>query len=150
MTCSSPSVQNVYFRLTTAYDILRHCGLSIGKQDYLGAIPLEGPDLIRWQVTPSSDPLPRWGRVARRCGGQFRAGSAGMQQKEKACGRRDRRHDDQEPAGKSAAVIVSCPRRLTVSSTNAAPSATPVEIDNCWPTATSDVARLMRRLSTSA
>jgi hypothetical protein len=27
---------NVYFHVTTAYDILRHCGLEIGKQDYLG------------------------------------------------------------------------------------------------------------------
>ena len=27
---------NVYFHLTTAYDILRHCGIEIGKQDFLG------------------------------------------------------------------------------------------------------------------
>jgi uncharacterized protein len=27
---------NVYFHVTTAYDILRHTGLEIGKQDYLG------------------------------------------------------------------------------------------------------------------
>lgn len=27
---------NVYFHLTTAYDILRHAGLELGKQDYLG------------------------------------------------------------------------------------------------------------------
>ncbi len=27
---------NVYFHVTTAYDILRHCGVEIGKQDYLG------------------------------------------------------------------------------------------------------------------
>ena len=27
---------NVYFHVTTAYDILRHCGLEIGKQDFLG------------------------------------------------------------------------------------------------------------------
>jgi hypothetical protein len=27
---------NVYFHVTTAYDILRHSGLEIGKQDYLG------------------------------------------------------------------------------------------------------------------
>jgi hypothetical protein len=32
---------NVYFHLTTAYDILRHCGLEIGKQDFLGAIPMK-------------------------------------------------------------------------------------------------------------
>ncbi len=27
---------NVYFHVTTAYDILRQCGLDIGKKDYLG------------------------------------------------------------------------------------------------------------------
>jgi len=27
---------NVYFHVTTAYDILRHCGVEIGKQDFLG------------------------------------------------------------------------------------------------------------------
>ncbi|HEX9452423.1 MAG TPA: DUF1993 domain-containing protein [Burkholderiales bacterium] len=27
---------NVYFHVTTAYDILRHCGIDIGKQDFLG------------------------------------------------------------------------------------------------------------------
>jgi uncharacterized protein len=32
---------NVYFHLTAAYAILRHCGVDIGKQDYLGAIPLK-------------------------------------------------------------------------------------------------------------
>ena len=32
---------NVYFHLTAAYAILRHNGLEIGKQDYLGAIPLK-------------------------------------------------------------------------------------------------------------
>jgi uncharacterized protein len=29
---------NFYFHVTTAYDILRHCGLPIGKRDFLGAI----------------------------------------------------------------------------------------------------------------
>lgn len=28
---------NVYFHITTAYDILRHCGVEVGKRDYLGA-----------------------------------------------------------------------------------------------------------------
>lgn len=28
---------NVYFHVTTAYDILRHCGVELGKRDYLGA-----------------------------------------------------------------------------------------------------------------
>lgn len=27
---------NVYFHVTTAYDILRHCGVEIGKKDFLG------------------------------------------------------------------------------------------------------------------
>ena len=27
---------NVYFHVSTAYDILRHCGVEIGKQDFLG------------------------------------------------------------------------------------------------------------------
>lgn len=31
---------NFYFHLTTAYNILRHCGVEIGKRDYLGAIPM--------------------------------------------------------------------------------------------------------------
>jgi hypothetical protein len=32
---------NVYFHCTAAYAILRHCGVEIGKADYLGAIPLK-------------------------------------------------------------------------------------------------------------
>lgn len=28
---------NVYFHVTTAYDILRHCGVELGKRDFLGA-----------------------------------------------------------------------------------------------------------------
>ncbi len=32
---------NVYFHLAAAYAILRHNGLEIGKQDFLGAIPLK-------------------------------------------------------------------------------------------------------------
>lgn len=31
---------NFYFHLATAYDILRHCGVEIGKRDYLGGIPI--------------------------------------------------------------------------------------------------------------
>jgi hypothetical protein len=27
-----------YFHLVTAYDILRHCGVAIGKQDYLSQV----------------------------------------------------------------------------------------------------------------
>lgn len=29
---------NVYFHVTTAYDILRHCGVEVGKQDFLGKL----------------------------------------------------------------------------------------------------------------
>jgi hypothetical protein len=32
---------NFYFHLTTAYAILRHCGVEIGKQDFLGNIPIK-------------------------------------------------------------------------------------------------------------
>ena len=32
---------NFYFHITTAYDILRHCGVEIGKRDFLGGIPLK-------------------------------------------------------------------------------------------------------------
>ncbi|MBD2341849.1 DUF1993 family protein, partial [Calothrix sp. FACHB-156] len=27
---------NLYFHVTTAYDILRHCGVEVGKKDFLG------------------------------------------------------------------------------------------------------------------
>ena len=32
---------NFYFHLTTAYAIVRHCGVDVGKRDFLGAIPLK-------------------------------------------------------------------------------------------------------------
>ena len=32
---------NVYFHLTAAYAILRHCGVEVGKEDFLGAIPMK-------------------------------------------------------------------------------------------------------------
>jgi hypothetical protein len=32
---------NFYFHCTAAYSILRHCGVDIGKRDFLGAIPLK-------------------------------------------------------------------------------------------------------------
>jgi hypothetical protein len=35
---------NVYFHVTTAYAILRHCGLELSKSDYLGAIPMKMSD----------------------------------------------------------------------------------------------------------
>jgi uncharacterized protein len=31
---------NFYFHMTAAYAILRHCGVEIGKRDFLGAIPM--------------------------------------------------------------------------------------------------------------
>lgn len=31
---------NFYFHLTAAYAILRHCGVELGKPDFLGAIPM--------------------------------------------------------------------------------------------------------------
>lgn len=32
------AIPNFFFHVTTAYDILRHCGVSIGKRDYLGPL----------------------------------------------------------------------------------------------------------------
>jgi uncharacterized protein len=32
---------NFYFHVTTAYDILRHKGVEVGKLDYLGAMPVQ-------------------------------------------------------------------------------------------------------------
>ena len=32
---------NFHFHVTAAYAILRHCGVDIGKSDYLGAIPMK-------------------------------------------------------------------------------------------------------------
>ncbi|MCX7253909.1 MAG: DUF1993 family protein, partial [Burkholderiales bacterium] len=34
----SHALPNVYFHITTAYNILRHNGVEIGKRDYLGKI----------------------------------------------------------------------------------------------------------------
>jgi uncharacterized protein len=33
-------LSNFYFHLTAAYAILRHCGVDLGKRDFLGGIPL--------------------------------------------------------------------------------------------------------------
>jgi hypothetical protein len=35
------ALPNFYFHITTAYDILRHSGVEIGKADYLGKIPMK-------------------------------------------------------------------------------------------------------------
>ena len=32
---------NFYFHVTAAYAILRHCGVDLGKSDFLGAIPMK-------------------------------------------------------------------------------------------------------------
>jgi len=32
---------NFYFHLTTAYDILRHCGVELHKRDFIGEIPMK-------------------------------------------------------------------------------------------------------------
>jgi hypothetical protein len=37
------SVPNFYFHATTAYAILRHNGVDLGKRDYLGAMPFRTP-----------------------------------------------------------------------------------------------------------
>ena len=31
---------NFYFHLTAAYAVARHCGVEVGKRDFLGAIPI--------------------------------------------------------------------------------------------------------------
>jgi hypothetical protein len=36
------SMPNLYFHITTAYAILRHNGVDLGKKDYLGELPLKG------------------------------------------------------------------------------------------------------------
>jgi len=36
------AIPNFYFHMTTAYAILRHNGVQLGKMDYVGALPLEG------------------------------------------------------------------------------------------------------------
>ena len=35
----SPDMFNFYFHSTTAYDILRQCGVEIGKRDFMGTPP---------------------------------------------------------------------------------------------------------------
>jgi hypothetical protein len=39
------AIPNFYFHVTTAYNILRHCGVELGKADYLGP--------IHWQTIPN-------------------------------------------------------------------------------------------------
>lgn len=35
------AIPNFYFHVTTAYSILRHNGVEVGKKDYLGALPFK-------------------------------------------------------------------------------------------------------------
>jgi len=35
------AIPNIYFHITTAYSILRHNGVDVGKKDYLGAMPFK-------------------------------------------------------------------------------------------------------------
>ena len=35
------AMPNIYFHVTTAYSILRHNGVEVGKKDYLGAMPFK-------------------------------------------------------------------------------------------------------------
>ncbi len=35
------AIPNIYFHITTAYSILRHNGVEIGKKDFLGALPFK-------------------------------------------------------------------------------------------------------------
>jgi hypothetical protein len=35
------SLPNIYFHITTAYSILRHNGVDVGKKDFLGVMPLK-------------------------------------------------------------------------------------------------------------
>jgi hypothetical protein len=37
------AIPNLYFHITTAYSILRHNGVEVGKKDYLGEMPFKQP-----------------------------------------------------------------------------------------------------------
>lgn len=36
------ALPNFYFHVTTAYEILRHNGVELGKMDFMGSLPLQG------------------------------------------------------------------------------------------------------------
>ena len=38
------AIPNFYFHVTTAYSIMRKNGLEIGKNDYMGGLPLKDTD----------------------------------------------------------------------------------------------------------
>jgi hypothetical protein len=35
------ALPNFYFHVVTAYDILRHKGVQLGKSDYIGGLPMQ-------------------------------------------------------------------------------------------------------------
>jgi uncharacterized protein len=35
------ALPNFYFHVTTAFAILRHCGVDIGKEDFLAVLPIK-------------------------------------------------------------------------------------------------------------
>jgi hypothetical protein len=37
--CREKSLPNFWFHITTAYDIVRQCGVEIGKRDFMGTPP---------------------------------------------------------------------------------------------------------------
>jgi len=37
--CSATAVPNFWFHTTTAYDIVRQCGVEVGKRDFMGTPP---------------------------------------------------------------------------------------------------------------
>ena len=37
------ALPNFYFHLTHVYALLRHCGVTLGKRDYLGTLSLQAP-----------------------------------------------------------------------------------------------------------
>jgi len=58
-------VPNTYFHITTAYSILRHNGVDVGKFDYLGPMNFVDADGVQLRLTVSPStmaarlPLPK-------------------------------------------------------------------------------------------
>jgi hypothetical protein len=59
------TLPNFYFHLTTAYDILHHNGVPVGKRDFLGSTALDRRPVnrVRWRWVSTV------GGSARRCAG---------------------------------------------------------------------------------
>ena len=97
----------------------------------------------------SAHPLIRGLRRPRRAVGEFGAGI--RREPDEDEGRRGRQRADQQECGrKLSALMTPWSENRMVSSTASAPTATPVDIESCCATLTSEVARLMRRWSISA